>query len=99
MTIELDQVYTIKIANGDEIVTKIIAEDDYTYTTQKPLVVVPGPQGIQMISALFTAHPDTNISLNKSQCSFIALSRDEVRDGYIETTTGIRPVSNKILMG
>jgi hypothetical protein len=29
----------------------------------------------------------------------IALARDEVRDSYIESTTGIKPVSNKILMG
>jgi hypothetical protein len=32
MKVELDQVYTIKIANGDEIVSKITAEDDATFT-------------------------------------------------------------------
>jgi hypothetical protein len=99
MTIELNEIYTIKIANGDEVVTKIIAEDESTFTIQRPLVVVPGPQGIQMIMGLFTADPDSDITLNKSQCSMFALSRSEVRDAYIETTTGIKPVSNKILMG
>jgi hypothetical protein len=29
----------------------------------------------------------------------VALARDEVRDSYIEATTGIKPVSSKILMG
>jgi hypothetical protein len=52
-----------------------------------------------MIMSLFTANPDKNYQLNKSQCSMIALSRDEVRDSYIEATTGIKPVTNKILMG
>ena len=99
MKVELDQVYTLKIANGDEIVAKITAEDDATYTVVKPLTVVPGPQGINMIHSLFTANPDKNATLNKSQCSMIALARDEVRDSYIEATTGIKPVSNKILMG
>ena len=99
MKIDKDTVYTIKIANGDEIVTKIVEEDDATYTISKPLSVVPGPQGIQMIMSLFTANPDKNYSLNKSQCSLIGVSRDEVSDSYIEATTGIKPVTNKILMG
>jgi hypothetical protein len=99
MNIEIDQIYTIKISNGDELVTKITAEDDKTYTLTKPLVVVPGPQGIQMILGLFTANPEKSISLNKTAVTMIAPSRDEVRDSYVEATTGIKPVSNKILMG
>jgi hypothetical protein len=100
MNIEKELVYTIKIANGDEIVTKVVDVDaDGNYIISKPLTVVPGPQGIQMIFSLFTGNPDKNYLLNKSQCSIIALARDEVRDSYIEATTGIKPVSNKILMG
>jgi len=98
--IEKELIYTIKIANGDEIVTKVVDIDaDGNYIISKPLTVVPGPQGIQMIFSLFTGNPDKNYLLNKSQCSIIALARDEVRDSYIEATTGIKPVSNKILMG
>jgi hypothetical protein len=100
MNIEKELIYTIKIANGDEVVTKVVDLDaDGNYIISKPLTVVPGPQGIQMIFSLFTGNPDKNYLLNKSQCSIIALARDEVRDSYIEATTGIKPVSNKILMG
>lgn len=100
MKIELDQVYTVKIANGDEIVAKITAENDTTFTVTKPLTVVPGPQGIQMIMSLFTADPDKSVTLNKTQISLIAPSREEVCDSYLEATTGIKPVRNsKILMG
>ena len=100
MKVELDQVYTLKIANGDELVAKITAEDDTSYTVNRPLTVVPGQQGIQMIFALFTANPDKSVTINKSQVSLIAISRDEVQDSYTEATTGIKPVRNsKILMG
>ena len=100
MKVELDQVYTLKIANGDELVAKITGEDDSTYTINRPLTVVPGREGIQMIFALFTAHPDKPVTLNKSQVSLMAVSRDEVQDSYVEATTGIKPVRNsKILMG
>jgi len=100
MKVELDQVYTLKIANGDELVARIVAEDDTTYTVGRPLTVVPGREGIQMIFSLFTADPDKTVTINKQQVSLIALSRDEVQDSYIEATTGIKPVRNsKILMG
>jgi hypothetical protein len=100
MKVELDQVYTLKIANGDEIVAKITAEDAESYSVTRPLTVVPGRDGVQMIFSLFTANPEKNVTINKSQVSLIALSREEVCDSYIEATTGIKPVRNsKILMG
>jgi hypothetical protein len=100
MKVELDLVYTIKIANGDEIVARITQETDTTYAVTKPLTVVPGPQGINMMNSLFTADPDKLVTINKQQISLIAPSREEVCDSYLEATTGIKPVRNsKILMG
>jgi hypothetical protein len=100
MKVELNKVYTIKIANGDELVAKITEDNDVTYTVSKPLTVVPGREGIQMILGLFTADPDKSVTINKSQVSLIAPSREEVCDSYLEATTGIKPVRNsKILMG
>jgi hypothetical protein len=53
-----------------------------------------------MIMSLFTANPDKTVTLNKTQVSLIAPSREEVCDSYLEATTGIKPVRNsKILMG
>ena len=100
MKVELNQVYTLKIANGDELVAKIVEETDTTYVVTKPLTVVPGPQGINMMNSLFTADPDKNVTINKQQVSVVAPSREEVCDSYLEATTGIKPVRNsKILMG
>jgi hypothetical protein len=100
MKVELDQVYTLKIANGDEIVARITQETDATYAVTRPLTVVPGPQGINMMNSLFTADPDKPVTINKQQISLMALSREEVCDSYLEATTGIKPVRNsKILMG
>ena len=99
MLITDNEVYTVKIANGDEIVTKIVSGTGDYYTISKPLTIVPTRDGIQMIASLFTADPDKNYSLNKSQCSLIGPARAEVLDSYIEATTGIKPVSSKILMG
>jgi hypothetical protein len=99
MKIELNEIYTFKLSTGDEIVTKVIEDTDTSLKITKPLVVLAAPQGIQMVMGLFTADLDAEVTLNKSQVSMFAPSRPEVRDAYIETTTGIKPVANKILMG
>lgn len=99
MQLLLDQIYTIKITNGDELVTKITAEHVDSYTAQRPLTVVPGREGIQLIFSLFTANPDKTVTINKSAVALLAISRDEVQDSYTEATTGIKPVrNNKILL-
>jgi hypothetical protein len=99
MNVELGEIYTIKIANGDELVTRITAATEHTYTIVKPLTVVPGPQGVQLIHSLFTGDSSQGYSLNKNACMIVAPSRREVYDSYVEATTGIKPVTNKILMG
>ena len=100
MTITLDQIYTIKIANGDEIVAKVVAEDSQGYTVTNPLTVIPGREGIQMIMSLFTADVKQSVTINKAQVSIIAASRQEVCDSYLEATTGIKPVRKpSIIMG
>jgi hypothetical protein len=99
MNIELGEIYTIKLANGDEMVTRITAATEFTYTITKPLTVLPGQQGIQLIYSLFTGDPDKEFVLNKSACMITAPVRREVHDSYVEATTGIKPVTNKILMG
>jgi len=99
MITDTNTVYSIKMISGEEIVTKILSEDDNSYTLSKVLVAVPSPQGLQLISWLFTTNPMNDIVVSKNHCLTIGVSRDEVRDGYIETTTGIKPVTNKILYG
>jgi hypothetical protein len=99
MTIEIDQVYTLKISNGDELIAKIIADEFDQYVLSSPMTVLPSSQGIQLVPSLFTAESDAKIKVNKSNVSMMADTRAEVRDSYIEATTGIKPVRNKLLMG
>ena len=99
MNFKINEVQTIKIANGDELVAKIGAQDDDTITVFSPLTVIPGPQGIQLLPSLFTTELDCAVTINISNISMVADVREQVRDSYLEATTGIKPVRNKILMG
>lgn len=99
MQIETNEIYCIKISNGDELVAKVAACDDSTITVFYPLTVIPTQGGLQLMPSLFTANPQNSVTINTSNISMLAPVIDEVRDRYIEATTGIAPVRNKILMG
>jgi hypothetical protein len=97
--IEAGKTYTMRMGYGEEIVAKIVSIDADTYTLSKPVAVVPGQQGIQLMNSLFTADPEAEVTVNRSSVAMIAPVREDVGDSYLEATTGIKPVRSKILMG
>ena len=99
MSVEVGKTYTMRMGYGEEIVAKITAFDSSTYTISKPVAVVPGQQGIQLMNSLFTADPEAEVTVNRSSVAMIAPVREDVGDSYLEATTGIKPVRSKILMG
>jgi hypothetical protein len=99
MSIEVGKTYTMRMGYGEEIVAKITAYDSSTLTLSKPVAVVPGQQGIQLMNSLFTADPEAEVTVNRSSVAMIAPVREDVGDSYLEATTGIKPVRSKILMG
>jgi hypothetical protein len=99
MSVEAGKTYTMRMGYGEEIVAKITAYDSSTLTLSKPVAVVPGQQGIQLMNSLFTADPEAEVTVNRSSVAMIAPVREDVGDSYLEATTGIKPVRSKILMG
>jgi hypothetical protein len=100
MTLEIGKVYTIKLTNADEVVAKIVEENDDSYIVAQPLSAVPTDKGVQLIFTIFTADPKENITINKTAVAMICTTAEQVSDHYLEATTGIKPVRNsKILMG
>jgi hypothetical protein len=99
MSVEVGKTYTMRMGYGEEIVAKVTAFDSSTLTLSKPVAVVPGQQGIQLMNSLFTADPEAEVTVNRSSVAMIAPVREDVGDSYLEATTGIKPVRSKILMG
>ena len=89
----------MRMSYGEEIVGKITAIEADTYTMSKPLSVIPGREGIQLMNSLFTADIEKEITVNKTSVIMIATIRDDVLDSYTEATTGIKPIRSSILMG
>lgn len=97
--INLNEVYTFKLASGEEFIAKVTGEEPDRYTVTEPISTVIGPQGLQMMPSLFSANQDKPVLLNKTSIAMIAQSRDDVRAKYIEATTGITTPTKSIITG
>lgn len=91
--LEKDAIISFKLVNGDEIVAKIVEEQADDYIISKPCTVIPSNQGLALMQSLYTSELNNNITLKKSHVMLYSPTVDQVKNYYIETTTGIEPVS------
>ena len=86
-------IIAFKLITGDEIIARLEGETDTHFELDRPCTVVPSPQGLGLIQSLFTADPKITISISKTHVIMSAHVIDQMESHYIQTTTGIQPVS------
>ena len=96
---QVGKIYTIKLNSGEELITKVVEIGQNNLTITEPVSIAPSQQGMQMIPSMFTAEPHGNVTLNTSAIAFYANTDDNIKDKYIEATTGIKLPDKKIVMG
>ena len=96
---KINQVHTFKLLTGEEFVARILEINADHMIIEHPIMTVISQQGLQMMPALFSANQDKTVRLNNSSWAMIADTRDDVRDSWIQATTGIAPVRKSIITG
>jgi hypothetical protein len=101
MNLETNKIYTFKLTTGEEIVARVVdpTMNDSFVMIEHPILTVLSPQGLQMMPGLFSADLQQRMQLNISSCVCVAETRDDVRNSWIEATSGIRTVSKQIITG
>ena len=99
MKYEDNQVYTIKLTSGEELVTRIKSYDNGFILVEEPISIAPTQKGMQLIPSMFTADPAAEVRLNTGSITLYALTDDAVKMKYIEATTGIQVPEKKIVLG
>ena len=97
--LETNTIYTIKLITGEEMVTKILEIEQDHMLIEHPILTVISPQGLQMMPGLFSANQDKTVRLNNASWAMIAETREDVRNSWIQATTGIAPVTKQIITG
>ena len=95
--IAINDIVSIKLITGDELIAKLAAVGQDTVSISKPLVVTVGMDertgqvGIQM-SPYFVlcADHEANITLKTAHILVYTLANDAAKSGYIQNTTGLK---------
>lgn len=81
-------VVSIKLINGDELITRMESDDATTVTISRPMAITMGAQGMGLIPWVFLGENE-KITLQKNHLFFIVPSKKDAADQYIQGTTGI----------
>lgn len=103
MNIDLDynQVYSVKLASGEEMITRIKENDsnkDYM-VIMEPVSVAPGPQGMGLVPSIFTADTSAEYRLNKNSVVMICETEHNIKAKYTEAVSGIKVPEKKLILG
>jgi hypothetical protein len=96
---KIDEIYTIKLMSGEELLTKITGENEQYYVIKDPVSVAPGQRGLGLVPSMFTADLDSDVFLRKESIVLYSVPTEEIRVKYIEATTGIQVPEKKVILG
>lgn len=90
---ELPYIGIFKVMTGEEFVAKVLDDNMFGYTIEKPLCLVATERGTQFAPFMMMNDPDKAIALNKSAVVATSVPQGKLRDMYEEITSPIARVA------
>ena len=85
-----NDVVSIKLSSGEEIVGKLVSEDAGTITLAKPLMLAQTPQGMGLAPYMFTVDPEkAQLTFNEKNIITVSKTMETMAKQYIQSTTGL----------
>lgn len=85
---------SFKLNTGEEIIGKLLTEDDKIIVIERPLMLAMTAKGPAMAPVLMTVDPKITLTFSKNSISILPVETDkEISDQYTLQTTGIQTVS------
>jgi hypothetical protein len=87
---EVNDVVSVKLSSGEEIVGKLVEEGPEVITIAKPLMLAHTPKGMGLAPYMMTVNPET-AQLKFSDRNIITISKtmETMAKQYIQSTTGL----------
>jgi len=86
-----DDIVTLVLSNGAEIIGKYVAEDDSTYTINRPRMVQANERGVGLVNGVCMTGEEIkgDLEFNKSCVIFVIKTVEEMSKGYRQQVSGI----------
>lgn len=82
---------TVKLSSSEEIIARLVNENDDVITIEKPVILIQSGQGVGMMPWMMSAD-DGKISLNKRNVVAVCKTNSDVAKAYTENTSSIAMV-------
>lgn len=86
---KVNDVVSIKLSSGEELVGKLVDENPETVTLSKPLMLSMTQKGMGLAPYMFTVNPETNITFNEKNIITLTKTMETMAKQYIQSTTGL----------
>lgn len=85
---------SFKLGTGEEIIGKLVSEDNISIVIERPLMLAMTAKGPAMAPVMMTVDPKTTLTFSKTAIAISPVETDkEIADQYTLQTTGIQTVS------
>jgi hypothetical protein len=81
---------SFKLSSGEEIIARLDAEDEKTYTLRKPMMLVVQKEGLGLAPFMFSVLPEGKFVLRAQSVSCVAKTEAEIGKQYTAQTSGIQ---------
>lgn len=87
----VNEVATIKLISGEEIIARVQEVHDDHMILNKPLCLIPSPngQGLGLAPAIFSTDPKDFVRVNNTAIALQAKTAQEIASQYLQQTTGL----------
>lgn len=89
---KVNDTVSFKLSSGEEILARLEAEDEKTFTLRKPMVLIAGKDGLGLAPFMFSVSPDGKFVLQAQSVSCVAKTESEISKQYTAQTSGIQLV-------
>jgi hypothetical protein len=86
---KVNDIVTLKILGGDEVVGRLTSIEGGNVTINKPHAVMMGQQGFGLVPYIITAGPDVKVEFKSEHILSVVKTFEGVVKEYIKQTSGI----------
>lgn len=87
-----NEVVTLKLTSGEELVATFVKEEDGKTVVSKPCTIAQSQQGMGLIPWVMTAPTNESVPISNAAIAATVRTDKEIADAYIQTTTNIQLV-------
>lgn len=100
MELQVDEIYTLKLNSGEELVAKVLQISEKYLTVSEPVSIGPNGSGsLGLIPSLFTYNHRNPVQINTSSIALVGETDESIKTKYIEATTGLKVPDKKVILG